>query len=211
LDSVNTITDVDNKMSQALDLSEVDQILIGDMFDYILPDFRSPLNSPARQPAYDPNSHHPSIALHAYCDTFLNVLEAGFGFDKALSATIYAPSIQKPLPVQLIAVHLNLPERERIVVANVEEKHLLERLGDLYTSVLQSPADMSSGVIYRRVLRTYEVIDVERQQVPTVFLVKPNELRYWLRSVALQDADQVAADMMLWSHDFSFSQMTTNA
>ena len=54
-------------------------------------------------------------------------------------------------------------------------------------------------VLYRRVLRLYDVADFDGQEIPTIFLVKPNELRYWLRSVALQDADQVAADMLLWS------------
>ena len=42
LDGINTMSDVDNKVSHALDLSEVDKILISDLFDYILPDFRSP-------------------------------------------------------------------------------------------------------------------------------------------------------------------------
>ena len=35
--------------------------------------------------------------------------------------------------------------------------------------------------------------------VPTVFLIKPNQVRYWTRSVALRDADEVACDLMQWA------------
>jgi hypothetical protein len=198
LDGVKTISDVDNKVSHALGLSEVDKILIGDLFDYILPDFRSPSNSAARQPAYTPGSLNPSAGLNAYCETFLSVLEAGFGSDKAVSATIYSTDIKEPLPVQLISIHLGWPGRKRIIIENVEEKELLEKLSGIYAQLLSSHMKTSAGVIYRRVLRWYDVPDLDGQKIPTIFLVKPNELRYWLRSVALQDADQVAADMLLW-------------
>ena len=56
-----------------------------------------------------------------------------------------------------------------------------------------------AGVLYHRVLRSYDVATIDGQQILTLFLVKPNELRYWLRSVALQDADKVVADILLWS------------
>jgi hypothetical protein len=35
-------------------------------------------------------------------------------------------------------------------------------------------------------------------EVPTVFIVKPDQVRYWTRSMALRDADEVAGDIMLW-------------
>ena len=34
--------------------------------------------------------------------------------------------------------------------------------------------------------------------MPTIYFVKPDKIRYWTRSIALRDADEVAADMMLW-------------
>ena len=33
-------------------------------------------------------------------------------------------------------------------------------------------------------------------KVPTIYLVKPDRVRYWTRSMALRDADEVVADIM---------------
>jgi hypothetical protein len=45
----------------------------------------------------------------------------------------------------------------------------------------------SSSLFVTRIARTYD----ER----FVFLLKPDRLRYWLRSVALRDADETLADL----------------
>jgi hypothetical protein len=37
-----------------------------------------------------------------------------------------------------------------------------------------------------------------KRNIPTVFLIKPNQIRYWTRSMAMRDADEVAGDIMLW-------------
>jgi hypothetical protein len=34
---------------------------------------------------------------------------------------------------------------------------------------------------------------------PTIFLLKPDAQRYWTRTMALNDADQVCADLFNWS------------
>jgi hypothetical protein len=51
--------------------------------------------------------------------------------------------------------------------------------------------------------RIYQTVEVEEKgkmrKVPTVFLIKPNQVRYWTRSVALRDADEVAFDIMQWA------------
>ncbi len=45
-----------------------------------------------------------------------------------------------------------------------------------------------------------QVMDHEvKRNIPTVFLIKPNQLRYWTQSVALRDADEVASDLLHWS------------
>jgi N-6 DNA Methylase len=192
LDGVKTISDVDRKIFEALNLSEIDRILIDDLFDYILLDFRSPSNSPARQWVKQ-------SVLNAYCEMFLNVLDAGFGSDKSVSATIYSADVGERLPVQLIAIHLDWPGRQRITLQHFGEMELLGELNHIYEQLLRPQPRKGRGVLYHRVLRWYDVADIDGHQIPTVFLVKPNELRYWLRSVALQDADKVVADILLWS------------
>ena len=68
---------------------------------------------------------------------FLNVLEAGFGSDKAVSATIYSTEFREPLPVQLIAIHLDWPGRKRIIYQHLEEKQLLDELVAFTSKSLQ--------------------------------------------------------------------------
>ena len=48
--------------------------------------------------------------------------------------------------------------------------------------------NQQESVHYRRVLRLY--------QKDVIFLVKPNTLRYWLKSVALRDASDVIVDFV---------------
>ena len=54
------------------------------------------------------------------------------------------------------------------------------------------------GIFYQRVARIYTSAQIQGQSVPTIYIVKPDKIRYWTRSMALRDADEVAADIMLW-------------
>ena len=54
----------------------------------------------------------------------------------------------------------------------------------------------ADGSIYRnRVARVYETLN----DVPTVFLIKPDMRCYWTRSAALNDADEAASDLFNWA------------
>lgn len=204
---VSSDVDINDRVNRALSLSEVDKILIADLFEYILPDFRSRNTSPARQPAYKFNPDRPtqtSEALESYCDTFIKVLQAGFGADKTICATIYQTNVTF-LPAQLVALHLDWSRDERILQHRITETELLTQLSDIYSRILRPETGFSSGVVYHRVLRWYDVPFIDGRRVPTIFLIKPNEIRYWLQSVALQDADKVAADLVSWSLSYEAS------
>ena len=49
---------------------------------------------------------------------------------------------------------------------------------------------LNSGAIYKRIVRIYQSIE----GFDCVYLVKPNALRYWLKSIALRDADDTFVD-----------------
>ena len=49
---------------------------------------------------------------------------------------------------------------------------------------------LNSGAIYKRIVRIYQRID----GFDCVYFVKPNALRYWLKSIALRDADDTFVD-----------------
>ena len=56
-------------------------------------------------------------------------------------------------------------------------------------------ADIATSVIYRRIARFYTEFMDGGDRIPTGFVIKPNETRYWTRSAAMRDADDIAADI----------------
>ena len=57
---------------------------------------------------------------------------------------------------------------------------------------------MKKGIFYRRVIRCYDTVIMENKRVPTIYIIKPDQIRFWTRSMALRDADEVAADILNW-------------
>ncbi len=57
---------------------------------------------------------------------------------------------------------------------------------DLY-ELIQNHTDMNARIV--RILRIYEK--------NTIFLIKPKQVRYWLRSIAIRDADETFSDLVI--------------
>jgi len=161
-----------------------------------MPDFKGDQNSPGRQ-ATRRSGEDGQIEpdLSAYCEYFARVIRAGFGPDKRVSATIFQER-GGDLPFRLVAVHLDSPGTQT-AVEPLDSPDLLSRLHELDRKLLTNSTQSSGGVFYQRVARVYDTIVLSGRRVPTVYLVKPDQMRYWTRSAALDDADQVAADIML--------------
>jgi hypothetical protein len=137
--------------------------------------------------------------LAAYCDFFTRVLRAGFGQDKKISATIFREEGKTSVPVRLVAIHLDSPGESLVRLENITSPSLIKRLRKLDAKFLKSRKRRAEGgIFYQRVARVYDTMLVEGREVPTVFIVKPDQKRYWTRSMAMRDADEVAGDIMLW-------------
>jgi hypothetical protein len=138
--------------------------------------------------------------LQAYCEWFLSVLKAGFGEDKSICATIFTSKSDTNLPYSIVAIHLDWSEHKPISYEYLHKEALLLKLADLE---LEFQKQNNGAIYYRRVCRVYWNIQVMdhgvKRNIPTVFLIKPNQLRYWTHSVALRDADEVASDLLHWS------------
>jgi hypothetical protein len=66
---------------------------------------------------------------------------------------------------------------------------------------MAQPSSDNGGIFYQRVARIYTSTTRNGEQVPTVYLVKPDKIRYWTRAMALRDADEVSADIVLGRKD----------
>jgi hypothetical protein len=203
VDEVRTMVDqeIDAEASVLYGLGKAERALVEDFVGITLRDFKDARSAPGRQPAHSPQSSD-SRYLEVYCQWFLDVVRAGFGQAKALCATIFHPEGAGTFPVCVIAIHLGWARAQLIQVESIADNELSQRLRKLDDDE-RSRDPRWEGVCYRRVSRIYQNALLRgregQQRIPTVFMIKPNQLRYWTRSVAMRDADEVAADIMRWA------------
>ncbi|MDI1444691.1 N-6 DNA methylase [Polyangium sp. 6x1] len=174
----------DTVAGQWLGLREFDWLLIDDFCRVTLADFRQPHLGVGKAPA----SHD---VLMRYCETFVRCI--GAGFSKKASATLFSIPNQD-FPVRLVAIHLGVA-RDGVEICHDTDSQLIARLQRL-NDILLSQRRKSGGIFYQATARVYDSVQVGARRVPTVYLVKPNRMRYWTGSRALRDADDVAADII---------------
>ena len=173
-----------------------------DTLKYTLSDLKGDKLTPGKQKTHRDNE----LDLTQYCKYFLQVIKAGFGVDKKVCATIFQEPVGSHLPVRLVAIHLNSSTSEEIRVEQIDSHNLLERLRRLNELFIAQEDSNEGGIFYQRVARIYDSNSSNR--VPTVYLIKPDRLRYWTRSSALRDADEVSADIMLGRTDINVDSET---
>ena len=201
LDSIKNSNDVDRFTNRLFALKDSEYILVEDLFNYTLPDFKGGNSSPGRQitqrSALNLLGSNVEPELREYCKYFIRVIKAGFGQDKEVCATIFQESTDDYLPVRLVAIYLNKSSHDGIKVETINSQVLLNRLNQLNNLFMQEDNSGAGGIFYQRVARVYASTEWYGEQVPTVYLIKPDRIRYWTRSMALRDADKVSADIML--------------
>jgi hypothetical protein len=206
LDNIKTIDDIDERIRQAFEFKDSEWVLINDLFNYTLPDFKGDGASPGRKRTHridnNQSQNNTEPELTAYCEYFLRVLKAGFGQDKQVCATIFQEQTKTLLPVRLVAIHLNKPDSEGIHIKPMDSPDLMERLENLNKLYLERGSIEDGGIFYQRVARIYDSVELNGVKIPTIYLIKPDKIRYWTRSMALRDADEVAADIMTWRTTF---------
>jgi methylase of polypeptide subunit release factors len=199
LSGVKSPEDVDQRIRLLFNFKESEWVLIEDLFEFTLPDFKGDERSPGRQATVREAQERKADAevdLRQYADQFIRVLKAGFGDEKALCATIFQEPMSERLPLRLVAIHFHWPGRSPVEVEPVTSGALLQRLVKLYTDFMKAP-ERGAGFFFERNARLYAPHPTHDGDVPTVFLVKPDQRRQWTRSMAMRDADEVAAEIML--------------
>jgi hypothetical protein len=204
--NIKTNDDIDKYIRQAFEFKDSEWVLINELFNYTLPDFKGDRASPGRKRtirrdnSQDQNNTEPELT--AYCEYFLRVLKAGFGQDKQVCATIFQEQTKTLLPIRLVAIHLNKPDSEGVHIKPIDSPDLMERLENLNKLYLERGSIEDGGIFYQRVARIYDSVELNGVKIPTIYLIKPDKIRYWTRSMALRDADEVAADIMTWQTTF---------
>ncbi len=209
LDGVQSVAEADVRVREAFEFSDADWLLVEDLMQFTLPDYKGSSDSPGRQATQRLTSTDMGIQQEAqlttYCETFLRVLHAAYGEDKTVGAVIYSEVDKDRLPVRMVSFFLNLPEVATVRTEPMQSENLQKRLTALYHTMLSTEGDRH--MFYQRTARTYETMrSVSGQVAVRITFIKPDQVRYWMRSMALRDADAVAADMTVWSSTISASE-----
>jgi hypothetical protein len=186
--------DIDARVFEAFGIKDAERVLIEDLFNYTLPDFRGDRRSSGRQRTARQEGNANEPQLIAYCRYFTRVLKAGFGRDKAITATIFQEEDRDaPLPYRLVAFELGRATDREVGVTRIKLPELLNEF-DRLDRHQQKGRPGHSGIYHQRVARVYESLN----GTPTVFVIKPDMRRHWTRSAGLSDADDVSLDLFRW-------------
>jgi hypothetical protein len=196
LASIADYADIDAMARKAFRFKESEWTLIEDLFEYTLPDFKEGETSPGRVPTRKNKPSEEDDVLVSYCHSFLNVLRAGFGEGIRLSAIIFQET-EVLLPVRMVAVHLDSLGGDEVRNEAITSPELLARLQELNIKFMDV-SKAKGGIFYQRVVRVYDSVKIRDRSVPTVYLIKPDQVRYWTRSMAFRDADDVASEAIQW-------------
>ncbi len=202
LAGIRGLDELDGRTRKAFGFKDAEWVLIEDLFNYTMRDFGGKgltaglLPTERRQLGQHGPQREPQLS--EYCRYFVRVLKAGFGEDKRISATIFQEVRRPTLPVRLVAIHLDWLKRKSVSVERIDSAELCSRLVELDDKLLKAGDSQHGGVFFRRVARVYDECEHGGRAIPTIYIVKPDQIRYWTRSAALRDADEVAADIVLW-------------
>ena len=149
-----------------MELSEIEQILVDDVLDYMFDFFNKGEKAKVLKPVNDEQ-------LGLFGETFCKVLN-----------TVYDRFVpQEPRHIHHFICYPICYGQPNIPGFETRDEHKFE----LYLNRLVNQR-MGKSLRITRMIRLYD------QQV--IYLVKPNLLKYWLRSVAVRDADDTFADLI---------------
>jgi hypothetical protein len=194
LGGVHTYKDIDVKIREAFELKDAEWVLIEDLCEITLEDFKGDANSPGRKQTQRHVDETNEPELQRYCEYFIRVMKAGFGQDKNITATVFQETGKDLLPYRLVAFELNGVNTEQFSTESLETPDLLAELEALNQTWLSNNKSRGGSIYHQRVARVYD----DRGNTPTIFILKPDACRYWTRSMGLHDADEVAADFVSW-------------
>lgn len=194
LDRIRAPGDFDAAICEAFALKDAERVLIEDMVDVHVADFRNVFERPGLRPTSRNTAPllgprvESELVLTDYTHYFTRVLKAGFGADKGIQAYIFCPPASEALPFRLVSFELVGSDSGEPALMRVEGAALLaemQRMADLYRA---RGAGQTAG---RLTARVYD----GHASAPTIFVMKPDAVRHWTRSAALNDADEVSADL----------------
>lgn len=188
--------EIDESIRKTLGLNTADWALIEDFLDYTLPDILRKTPGPARSATQRIDKEgikEPEMVR--YAKTFARVIKGTFGNDREVSSTIFTEPDPRKLPVRMLTIHLDVLNQNGVKIETIEADGLLDKLADFHQEQLTTkPRDITgNGLGFQRIAYFFRPVNENGCRTMNLTIVKPDERRYWTRSMAMRDADQLAA------------------
>ncbi len=195
---------IDEVIRSLFSLTAADWSLIEDFLTFTLPDVLRKTPGPGRQPTRrSADSSRIEPELWPYVETFFRVLQGTLGEQKPISATIYVDPENRRLPVRMLTLHLGALRDEPISTKSMTADGLLDALAELHAGTLRAGrrAVLRRGLGFQRVAYFLQPGHESGRRTMNVTIVKPDETRYWTRSMAMRDADSLTGSIVAASRE----------
>jgi len=176
-------------------LTDADWAIIDDFVELTLPDLLKKTPGPARaRTRRSTASNETEPDLTSYTETFIKIV--GNTFRKPVSATLFADQNSPGLPVRAITIHLGREDTEGTSLEEIESDGLLDELSRLHADQLEKQGRGAAGGLgFQRIAYFFHPGREGGKKFMNLTIVKPDERRYWTRSMAMRDADQLAGSI----------------
>jgi hypothetical protein len=214
---ISTLTSfetIDEATRKAFGFTAADWILVEDFLQYTLPDMLRRTPGLARFPTDRKDKDGTKEPeLTEYANAFARVVKGTFGKDKAVASTVFTDPDNRKLPVRMLTIHLDAVRGNGVQVEPIEADGLLDKLAEFHGEQLkQKTRDATgSGLGFQRVAYLFHPSSEQGKRVMNLTIVKPDERRYWTRSIAMHDADQLAGAIAKASGSRKSNDEPTNA
>ncbi len=165
--------DIDQIVYESLDLSKSERFLIDDVLEYSLDFFQEGENSKACDIVDTEDLEDYS---ETFCDAVNSILQ--FGESRA-KAVVY----RGDAPLRVVSIRFSEVNDERTVTISDSTEGLEHALSRLDRQIIE---EYSESIYVRRNVKFYDK--------DTLYITKPDEKRFWTRSMALRDADETLAE-----------------
>jgi len=195
LSSLNGFEAIDEVARQLFELTHADWTVIEDLLAFTLPDCLRKTPGPGRNPTTRTDMEPD---LSAYALTMFRVLKSTFGKDKGVSATVYQEPDGQQLPARMVTFHFDWPGRKALTIHSITADGLL----DLFNKFGRKTLNISTGIGnadglgFQRVSYLFHSDQTEQGRIRSLTIIKPDERRYWTRSLAMRDADDLAVAIL---------------
>lgn len=171
-------------------LNEVEAVLVEDLIHFTFADARGE----------DWHGHEPTRRLHGdqvepdlfgYGAMVRRVLQASYGDDVHVRVDIVGAEGTAAIPVRIVSFVVGPAVRDEMIVEALPLAAVRERL----TKAYQAAREDSDGAPFLRCARVYGTESIGGMRHLTITHIKPDQMRFWTRSAALHDADEVALDL----------------